>query len=400
MIEITEELHIWWYNVYIEIIKRLLFYIFLPLFLGLLLAPSVFAKGTERTILLSAQTIQHDYFAANEVVDIQGTVNGDAYVAGGEVTVNGSINGDLLVVGGQVNIDGIVRNNLRVLGGNINIRGTVGRNISAVGGNITIEKGARINGNLVSAGGNIEVLSPVRDFTVAGGNVRVGSTIQRNMMAGVGNLTLTPNARVGGNLEYWSEEQGVFSQGASVSGRTTFHQTTPPEKEKGAVEAAIKGASLVFEIVGFLSSFLVGLLLLWVAPVYMRDVAMLMQKRFGMSLLMGLVILIVTPIAILLFIVTILGIPIALMLLALYLIELYLSHIVVSFSLGMWIKGYMNKKANMYLTFTVGLIVYYIVGFIPLIGGLTKFIVLLVGIGALVMQKQIFYQLLRSKKLL
>ena len=112
--------------------------LFSTLLLFLLVPVVVFAQKDvaitgDRVVLSAEEVIDHDYFAAGEIVEIYGTVNGDVYVAGGQLIINGTINGDLLAAGGQMSIDSTVPQNARIAGGQISVDGNIGRNLT-IGG--------------------------------------------------------------------------------------------------------------------------------------------------------------------------------------------------------------------------------------------------------------------------
>lgn len=358
----------------------------------------------ERIVTLNKnQTVNHDYFGAGDQVTINGTVNGDAYIAGGKVDINGTINGDLLVAGGQVTIRGVVAQNIRGAGGNITVLGTVGRNITLAGGNLTIEPSAKITGNAVLAGGNIDILSQVKDLTLAGGNVQVASTVLGNITAGVGRLTVADGADVKGSINYWSEDKANVSNGASVSGQTSFHRTREiTTARESSVKAAgiLAGLAVFFTIISFLGSLIIGALIIYFLPVYSQKTSALITNNLGTTIIVGLAVLIATPVLAILLMVTLVGFPIAMITLFAYGVMIYLSKIFVAMAIGAYVAKMGKFRLSPFWAFTTGLVLYYILGFIPIIGWLLKLLVLLAGVGAFVMQKKYYFTTLRDKKLI
>ena len=109
---------------------------------------------------------------------------------------------------------------------------------------------------------------------------------------------------------------------------------------------------------------------------------------------------ILTPILVLIAAFTVVGIPIALILLFLFLLTLYLAKIFVSVAIGKKIIGMINQKAGDYAVFILGLLVYTLVTLIPVIGTIIAILVVLGGVGAIVTTKKDLYKQLRSKKLI
>ena len=360
------------------------------------------AKNLQRseTVLIPKEdVVDGDYFAAGERVTIAGTVNGDAYIAGGNVIVEGEINGDLITAGGNVNVRGKVAQDVRAAGGQVTVSGDVGGNVTLVGGSLEVADSAKIAGSLVSAGGNLSVFAPIgKGATFGVGNATIGNLINGDVAAGVGELALTPNAKVAGDLNYWSDRDANISQGAEVFGKTTHN--FPPKKERQEQRNALGGVFGFFKIAGFLAALVIGVILIKLAPQFTKITADTIVKKPAASLGIGLLTLIFTPFVILIAAITVIGIPIALILLVLFLITIYLAKIFVSVAIGKKIIGMINQKAGDYAVFILGLLVYTLVTLIPVIGTIIAILVVLGGVGAIVTTKKDLYKQLRSKKLI
>jgi hypothetical protein len=375
-------------------IVRRVFIFSLALFIAFLFSPfsapasAQTPKGQKIIILSKNQIVNQDYFVAGSKVTIDGTINGDAYIAGGQIDVNGTINGDLLVAGGQITVRGDVTQNIRVVGGNILVLGTAGKNISLAGGNIMIDKGAKVNGNV----------------TIAGGTARLANNILGNVTAATGMLEVTSDAIINGNLDYWSNNKATIDSGAKILKSTAFHQTNfnhqPTGINMAKVGPALLGIKLSFSLISFISSLIVGILLISLLPVYSQKVNDAIRGKFWLSLLVGLVAAIVIPIVTIILFVTVIGIPFAIFLIFVYGIVIYISKLFVAYAAGAMISKKANWNINSIWSFVIGLVLYYVVGFIPVIGGLMKLAVLLTGIGALIIQKKHHFAMLREKKLI
>ncbi len=376
------------------------------LLVPLFFAFSAFAQqnlASGNTVVLKRdQTINSDYFATGESVTISGTVNGDAYVAGGNILIDGRINGDLLVAGGTVTIRGTITDDVRAAGGNITVSGNIGKNITAAGGDVHITDAARIAGSLTSGAGNVSVFAPIgRGITVGAGNVTIGSAVNGTINAGVGNLTLTPDARINGNINYWSEANAQVSPGASVSGQITHNipQKQPQITAQKTTEFFAK-AALFWKLISFTSALVVGLLLLRFFPQFTEKAAQTALDSPLKSILIGFIALVVTPIAVIILLVTVLGIPLALVLLVLYWLALYTAKIIVGLATGIWVANRSGWKRNIGWVFVLGLLLYYIVTSIPVIGWIIGFFAMLLGLGALLIYKLAYYREMQAKKLI
>lgn len=366
--------------------------------------PLDFLQSGENVTLSQNQYINQDYFAAGKTVIVSGVVNGDAYLAGGNIIVDGIVNGSVLAAGGNINIRGRVTNDVRVAGGQINISGIVGGNVTSAGGNTNIENTAQINGSLVAATGNLNINGPVgKSATFGAGQVNLNSTVGGNITAGVGVLTLLPQTKIGGNLEYWSDKDATVQDGAMVFGTT--HRNQPPkefasrtQQAREQAQRSATGAVFFFKLIALFTYLVGGIILIKAAPVFSAKTVEFAKEKFWLSLGLGFLITIAFPIVFILLLVTVLGIPLALMLLLLFLFYLYFGALISSLALGkMILKG---DKNALFWPLILGLLVYEIVGAIPLLGWLFKMVMLFLGIGVFFLAKKNLFVGLRSKKLI
>lgn len=362
--------------------------------------PSAMREG-ERVTLNTDEVINRDFFGAGETVDIRGTVNDDIYVAGGQVTIDGTVNGDVLTAGGNVTINGTVSDDVRVAGGNIIISGSIGKNLTVFGGNITLTRDARVTGNIVLGGGNVQIDGTVGgNITGGGGTVTVANAVGGDVYLGVGTLEMGQEALVGGNLTYVTENEMTVPSDR-VKGTITKKS---PEEFKGPwneiqkeQKAATQGGWFVVELLAFLAALAVGSVLVLAAPHYASSMGRMVEQRPWSSLGLGIVLLIVTPIAAAILMITIIGLPAGLITLALYAISIYLAKFPVALWIGRKITPSKETKATL-AQMAIGLLAIYVVGLIPILGAFVKFLTLLIGLGALVFTKHALYTMLRGKK--
>lgn len=360
---------------------------------GVVYAQQNIASG-DNVVLSKDQIINQDYFASGNSVTISGTVNGDVYIAGGNVLVDGIINGDLLTVGGTVNVVGSVSGNIRAVGGNITISGLSDGNTSLVGGSLNITNNADIGGSLVAVGGEVQVFAPVgKGATVAGGQVTLGNVVGGNVTSGASMLTLTSSANVAGNLDYWSQNQPQIQPGASVAGQTSGHMVAVSQEPVTKFFGALVGISLFLKLIGFISQLIIGLLILRFFPNFSQGVVETIKGNPWWSLGVGFLALILTPIIVIILLVTVIGIPLALLLLVAYIIVLCFARIFIALLIGQWI---LKQKGNITWAFALGLIIFVIISLIPFIGGLFSFFATLFAVGAYLITKRDFYQKLKS----
>jgi hypothetical protein len=116
--------------------------------------------------------------------------------------VNGTVNGDIVAAGGNIDLNGTVTGDVLAAGGRINVTGGVKGDVRAAGGQITI------------AGNTTE------DVLVAGGQVSVNGSVGQDLIASSGQLTVS--GTVAGSAV---GSAGTYSKSGTVQGSDSIAVT-------------------------------------------------------------------------------------------------------------------------------------------------------------------------------
>jgi cytoskeletal protein CcmA (bactofilin family) len=352
----------------------------------------------ERAVLAAGQTVQGDYVAVAPRVVISGTVNGDVYVAGGRILVDGIVNGDLIVAGAKVILSGRVSQNARIAAAHAVINGTVGRNITVGAADIQLTDAGEIQGNMMAAGGDVELEGPVdKDAKIAAGNAVVSNHVGRHLSIAAGTMRLTPKAVVEGNVRHWSNTDPVFDNGATVRGTVTRRPLVRGWTAEG-FRYGFGGLRLLAAAVSAVSTLILGLLLLRLYPVFTRQVASTIRERPWRSLGWGAAALLGTPVVALVCAITLLGLPIGIVLMALYGVMLYLGRVYAMTWLGQLLLRRMPDSSPLAWSFVTGLIVYTILSFLPIVGDVVTLLTVVLGLGALLVAEKDLVVSLRAQQ--
>jgi len=379
--------------------RKIIGFLAVSLLLLFLFIPKVSAREqrTSRVITVPVnEVITKDFYVtAGEIVEISGTVNGDVIVGAGQLIISGTVNGDVLVAGGTVDIGGTVSDDVRVAGGQINISGKIGRNLTVGGGDVNISKNAEIAGGVVMGAGNVRLAGEIGgDVLIGAGSVTLSGVIGGDVEIYTGSLSVTSSTDIEGNLVYTSEEEAIIDQQASISGKLL--RKIPPavvmDADEKVTNAFDKLGAFKFQVklISFLSALIVGLILIKLFPKYSEMTKSVLQENPWKALLYGVIFLFVTPFAVIMLFVTVLGIPLAMfgiMALGTY---IYMAKIFVGNWLGAKIP--LGDKKNAYLKFAVGLAAYYLITSVPILGGFVAFVALVFGMGAGLLACRDYYQ--------
>ena len=360
--------------------------------------PAERSEWGKRVVLPAGQEIQGDYFAFGPHVEISGVVHGDVYAAGGDVLIDGTVDGDVIAAGGKVTLSGHVTQDARVAGGNVTVSGQIDRNATVAGGDVHLTEAAHVRGNLLSGAGNIQLAGHVdQDARIGAGNMTVSNKIGGNLTVAAANIRLTSKASVGKNIRYWSEEEPSIDEGAQIAGTVTRREI--PESLKGEkFQRGWTGMKVAAGFVSVVSTLFLGLLLLRIYPVFSQRVTATIQERFWASLGVGSLLLAGVPLLILLFMATVVGIPIGLLLGAMYLVTTYLGRVFVVLWLGQKIVQSLSILRSPSWTFVTGLFAYTMLSLLPLIGKLVTLVTVLAGLGAILITKKELVETLREQR--
>lgn len=355
-------------------------------------------------------SIGNDTYTAGEQVTVSENVNGNINIAAGKVFVTSTVAGDVQAAGGEVSVTGSVRDNLRVLSGNVSISGRVNGTVTVAAGELHIEKTAVVGGGLLVTGGTVVIDGTVNgmlkaygsDVTVngtvngiteiRGDNVAVNGLIGGNAIVTGTSFMLGETARFNGNLDYWSV-QGQRDLSAAVKGTATFRDDLKYQQHDGVKEGAAGFLAGITLFSLFSAAFVIGLLLFF-SREFFKNAAKTLEKQPWMSLLIGFLYVILTPILFLVLLLTFIGIPLAVAVLAMYLVSLYFSTILSSMVFARWIEMKNKKKWNAVTIFFLSLGVFLVLKLlwvIPFLGWLVRFVLVMMGLGSLLAMKHHVY---------
>jgi cytoskeletal protein CcmA (bactofilin family) len=270
----------------------------------------------DQVIIAADEVIEDDlYVGANDFV-LNGTVRGDLIVGGSSITINGTVEGDLWAAGQVVIINGVVMDDARIAGAGLLLGDT-----------------AQVDGDLLAAGASLETAAGStvgNDLLVGSGQTLLAGDVARDVLAGTGalelrgdfgrdvkayvdqteetanspspniymqqnipmtlpnvapGLTVAEGARIAGNLEY-SSTYDLDIPASAVAGQVTRVQ---PEVSEGQAKAAPTPAQEAGKwaldlLRAIVTLVLFGLLLGWLAPVFLKTASSKLQTQTWPSL--------------------------------------------------------------------------------------------------------------------
>ncbi|MCK4387405.1 MAG: polymer-forming cytoskeletal protein [Dehalococcoidia bacterium] len=345
------------------------------------------ARSGATVTVASGEVVDDDlYVAANSII-IDGTINGDLWAAGNSITVNGVVNGSVMAVGRTVNINGDVGHAVRAGGETIIVNGDVSGDVIVGCSQAHIASTAKIGGDLLFGAGNARIAGLIEgNIKGQAGEIAISDEVKGNVDLEVESLTILPTANIKGNLTYTSEQEANIHPGAQISGTPT-HNLPKVEERQAKSFPSVLFSGIGGKVTGFLMALIAGLIIILLAPKQLTSIAEAIRSRPGPSAGWGALILFLTPIAAIIVCITIIGIPVGLIALALWGIAIYLAQIPVGLFIGRWIIGRFRSvegKAIMVGALALGLVILKLLRLIPHLGFFIALAVILFGLGAVV----------------
>jgi len=360
--------------------------------LGIGLAPACASEFRSGSVIVpQGTTLDDELYAFGQNVTVSGEVTGDLLAFAAETSVPGKIGQSASVMAGNVNVSGPIGSNLRAVGGDVTLSGTVADNASVFGGSVLFTKTSSVGRDLQAAAGDLRIEGSVgRNVLASGGEVTLNGKIGGNVTVNAGQLRIGPDAVIRGNLTYTAPQKANIAQGARILGEKTYQPTR--EKRPAWIW---KSALWVWS---FLALFLVGVIMIAVAPVTTRGAADKVMGAPGVSLLAGLILLVVVPPLVVFLLITLIGIPLGLILLAMYVFMIYFSRAFAGLAIGRWLFARFGRpEMSLYVDLLVGLLILWLLMAIPFVGALIHIAAILLGLGALAVQRYSMMRELRGE---
>ncbi len=325
-----------------------------------------------------------NFFAFGDSVEISGTVNGDVYILANQVVIDGVVNGDVLAAAGSLEVSGRVARNVRSISGQMLISGQVGNNVSSLSGNVQFLPSSSVGGSVVLVAGNVDLSSKIAsEVVVVASNVRISGLLGGILKAYVGHLRITSRADVVGNIEYRSSAPAWIDPMAKVEGKITYHPSLVHELVKGSwFRKLLVGSKVVTLLMNFFYTLVVGLILLKIFPKNLEAALHALKDHPWKSFSYGVMLLVLLPLVSVILLMTILGVPFALTLIAANIIGFYTAKIYSIVWASNWLFTKAKFKANRFPILCLGIICYFMLTEIPFFGTLFAFAAMLFGLGA------------------
>lgn len=221
--------------------------------------------------------------------------------------------------------------------------------------------------------GPATIAGTVREQVVAfNGDVRVTGTVEQDVVSLNGRVTVAEGGRVGGDVV--SRRAAVVEPGSTVEGDVRRFDPDVFDAWFGVV------TRVAWWLAVSVSALVLGLLLLWLAPRAGLATLVVARTAAAPAIGWGLLVLAGAPVAAVILMLTLVGIP-----LGLYLLATLAVISVLGYTTSAWIVGrsLVREPRGRALAFVAGLVLLRVVAIVPVLGGIVWFAAAVFGTGAL-----------------
>ena len=336
----------------------------------------------ESVTVTANETVEDTLLVSGNTVRVEGVINGDLLVFARTLEVRGDVKGDVVSFAKRTEVSGAVEGRIYNFSQSLDLEGEVGHSIYGWTQSLRVDSRGHVGEGIIVGASDVTLDGDVkRGVTMFAANADVSGSIGRDLTMAGRTLTLSDGARVGGNLiaRVRRVADVHIANEASIVGKRDIQVRV--RKSQFA-----RPRFYLHQAIWIAAAMLVGWLGLLLLPAFFEACPQAVSAGWR-SLGLGIGVLAATPLVIIVACITLVGIPLALMLLAAYVAAIYLAKIWVGALLGrILLKPAGATKRDWLLGLLVGLLILTALGFIPHVGAVVRFAVVCLGLGAFAWQ--------------
>lgn len=347
------------------------------MFKKLILIPSIFIL-----ILPIAAAAKSDLWQTRQTINIVEEIEGEAILIGKSIAIEKKIKGDLLAAGRQIIISAPVAQDARIAGERVLLNSQINGNATILADEIILDKIGEVQGNARVWASELDLSGKVGgDIIFRGDVLKISGQIDGNADFGeIANLIIDEEARISGDLKYQAKKPFDIPDNV-VLGKIDYK----PLQDAGRL--IWQHINLFWQMVWFFAALALGLILINFFGSRIKQINILMVKKPGKSLLLGLIFAFILPIISVLLIITLIGIPLGMIIFVSWILLLYTAPILTSVILGKLVVSSLIpdkerlKQMSMVWFMIIGLLCLRLIFLVPWIGGPSKVLTVFWGLG-------------------
>uniref|UniRef100_A0A7V1EI83 DUF8173 domain-containing protein n=1 Tax=candidate division WOR-3 bacterium TaxID=2052148 RepID=A0A7V1EI83_UNCW3 len=340
----------------------------------------VFKSGRD-IVIGSDEVIDDDLIATARKVKIDGRVNGDVFAFAQEVIISGTINGSIYTGGSEIKYNAKNCRSIWAFCGSLQTDGNIENNLLFFGGQLKTEKNTLIKKDLIAYGGEVNIDGEIQGI-VKGEmgrfnlNGKIGSA-----NIGANKTSIKSGSSIMGDLFIKGKNEPQIDPDAKILGKTEYKKI---EEKDGKHKNGGFGGFI--KTIFFISRLIIGIILIALFKPFITKTNEILRNSTWKSLGFGFLTIITIPVAMVITLITVIGIPISIFCLFLFLTIAYLSGIVFATGFGEVLIRLIKREGAIspFISFILGIIIVSLVSLIPYLSFFLRLATLFFGTGMLV----------------
>ena len=355
--------------------------------------------GTAAWSETTSATSGSDTFMAGPVVSETINASGDTFIAARSADTKGVVSGDLHVTGYDIVVRSDTSEDLYAFGATVTIAGSVAQDVTAGGFTVRTEPEAEINGNARLFGNSVTIEGPINGaLTVTARDVVLNAALGDDVRIMAQTISFGPNATIAGTLTYSTKNAIAVPDRVAEGAQVVFRPISSDAfgeswDEWGDWSGEMLGFPTFASVfAGFVISLLffvaLGAVLLGFAPQRVERLRTLVNNSPGQTFLLGLIGLSMLFGAVPVTVLTVIGLPFVPIAILAIVVAWTLGYALGAYSIAMrvWTALGGEEEPNAVsrlLVYATAITVIALLNFIPFVGWVANYTLVLLGIGAM-----------------
>jgi hypothetical protein len=333
-------------------------------------------RHDQNFVLGKGEVIHNDLYLTCGRGRVEGTVDGDLIVFGEGLDMSGHVTGDLIVFVRTLRITGRVDGSIRAFSNTMTLSGKISRNLTSFSEVMNLDSNSEIGGGATFFTGAAALDGKIgRDIFGFFHDGSLTGSVGGNAQLKGTQLSIGSTAELRGKTHYTGRHPASVSTQAKLASPIEYELL----REKPEYRT---GHYYLWKVIWTAATVLFGLVLFQLMPQFARDTVS-SAERFGASLGLGVLVLVGVFFGAIIACITVVGIPLGIATVVVWLATLYSSQIAVGGVLGRWILGTTRETWGLIGRMALGLVLVRVAYLIPHVGGWIKLGVILWGMGAI-----------------
>ncbi|NLB65964.1 MAG: fatty acid desaturase [Lentisphaerae bacterium] len=325
-------------------------------------------SGTNTVIIPPTEELPKEALIIGQDIEFHGKALRDLWLGANAIEHGGDIRGDLRLLSRSAVLDGRCRQNVLAYAAGLQLTT-----------NSVIQRDAALFGNHIICEGRVE-----GDAWILAKSVTLGGVWGGHVRVQAEEIRVAPDTQIAGDLVYAGSKEPVLDSTVVLGGQLRPREPLPTDIVEST--GAVFRNRLWLHGFLFMGALLVGMPFIGFFPLLAGRAVQNLRARPWRVFLTGVVAVLLTPPLILFAAMTGIGLPLGLMLGALFFLLAYLSHIVVALWLGHRLMpgARTHTFGSVLSALAVGLFLLYFIAALPNMARFIALPVIVLGMGALI----------------